>query len=89
MHFLLQMMSGVFTIRSNICGYLVYGEHWTAILGEKLTCEREIGNVVDGYTVAVKNDGGQIIAHVPRKISRMCSSFLELGVQIMAKVAGH
>jgi len=41
------------------------------------------------YAVAVKNDGGQIVGHMPRKISRTCSSFLELGVRIMARVTGH
>ena len=62
------MMSSVFTIWSKIHGYHVYGE---VILGEELTCEREIGNMVDRYAIAVKNDGGQIVGHVPRKISRM------------------
>jgi len=31
-----------------ICGYHVYGEEWTATL-EELTCEREIGNVVNQH----------------------------------------
>jgi len=43
---------------------------------------------VDRYAIAVKNDGGQIVGHVPRKISKMCSS-LELGVRIVARVTGH
>ena len=39
---------------SHICGYHVYGENQTAVLGEELNCEREIGNVVDRYAVAIK-----------------------------------
>jgi len=37
--------------------------------------------MVDRYAVAVKKDSGEIVGHVP-KISRMCNSFLDLGVQI-------
>ena len=66
-----------FRLQSCIRGYHVYGERWTALLGEELTCEREIGNVVDRYAVAVKKDTGETVGHVPKKISRICSSFLQ------------
>ena len=39
-------------------------------------CEREIGNVVDRYAVAAKNDSRITVGHLPRKISRICSIFL-------------
>jgi len=35
-------------------GYHVYGESWTATLGEDPYCEREVGNIMDVYAVAVK-----------------------------------
>jgi len=57
-------------------------------LGKQLTCEHEMGNMVDRYAVAVKKDSGKTVGHVPRKISRMCSTILELGVQITATVTG-
>ena len=44
-----------------VCKYHVYGEHWTAFLGEELTCQREIGNVLDRYAIAVKKDTGEIV----------------------------
>ena len=75
---------------SCIHGYHVYGEKWTAVLGEELNCEREIGNVVDRYAVAVKKpDMGETVGHVPKRISRMCSSFLQQGYALTATVTGQ
>ena len=52
---------------SCIRGYHVYGENWTAVLGEELNCEREIGNMVDRYAVAVKKpDMGETVGHCLR-----------------------
>ena len=78
-----------FRSQSCIRGYHVYGERWTALLGEELTCEREIGNVVDRYAVAVKKDTGETVGHVPKKISRICSLFLQHGGVITAIVTGR
>ena len=73
-----------------IRGYHVYGENWTAVLGEELNCEREMGNLVDRYAVAVKKlDTGETISHVPKKISRMCSLFLQQGYALTATVTGR
>ena len=69
---------------SCIRGYHVYGENWTAVLGEELNCEREIGNVVDRYAVAVETVG-----QVPKRISRMCSSFLQQDYALTATVTGR
>jgi len=47
-------------------GYNVYGEVWTVVLGEQLLCKREVvGNIVDRYTIAVKNDAGITVGHLP------------------------
>ena len=43
-----------FHLQSCVRRYHVYGECWTAFLGEEQTCQREIKNVVDRYAVAVK-----------------------------------
>ena len=75
---------------SCICGYHVNGENWTAVLGEELNCEREIGNVVDRYAVVVKKpDMGETVGHLPKRISRMCSSFLQQGYALTATVTGR
>ena len=78
-----------FRLQSCIRGYHVYGERWTALLGEELTCQQEIRNVVDWYAIAVKKDTGETVGHVPKKISRICSSFLQHGGVITAVVTGH
>jgi len=51
---------------------------WQMDTREVLTCEVEDGNTSDKYAVAIKK-GGEIIEHVPRKISAVCNLFLELG----------
>ena len=80
-----------FNLQSCVRRYHVYGECWTAFffLGEELTCQREIKNVVDRYAVAVKKDTGETVDHIPKKISRICSSFLQHGGLITAMVTGH
>ena len=58
-----------------IRGYHIYGEVWTAVMGEELLCERKLGNVVDRYAIAVKKpDSGVTVGHLRKKISRVCSS---------------
>ena len=58
-------------------------------MGEELTCQRERGNVVDRYAVAVEKATGETVGHVPKKISRICSSFLQHGGTITAIVTGR
>ena len=52
-------------------------------------CEHEIGNVVDRYAVAAKNDSRITVGHLPRKISQICSIFLMGGGTITATVTGR
>ena len=52
-------------------------EIWIATLRELLICQREIGNVVDRYAVAVKNDMRITVGRLPRKIFQLCSIFIE------------
>ena len=73
-------------IPSCICGYHVYGAIWTAVLDKQLFCKREIGNVVDRYTAAAKNDSRITVGHLPRRI---CSIFLIGGGTITATVTGR
>ena len=58
-------------------------------MGEELLCERELGNVVDRYDIAVKKlDSGVTVGHLPKKISRVCSMFTQRGGEITATVTG-
>lgn len=45
------------------------------IVGERLSCKREIDNEKDPYVVAMIRDRTTVVGHVPRKISAACSLF--------------
>ena len=77
-----------FCMDSCIRGYHVYEEIWTAVFGE-LNTEREIGNNVDQYAVAVKKDSGETVGHLPKKILQMCSMFIQEGGEILCIVIGN
>ena len=78
-----------FHIQLCVRGFYVHEEHWTAFVGEELTCQQERGNVVDRYAVAVEKATGETVSHVPKKISRICGSFLQHGGTITAIVTGR
>ena len=78
-----------FHIQLCVCGFYVYEEHWTAFVGEELTCQQKRGNVVDRYAVVVEKATSETVGHVPKKISRICSSFLQHGGTITAIVTGR
>ena len=77
-----------FEVPCCIRGYHIYRDIWAAIIGEELGCIREPTNVHDRYAVAVVKDG-QIIGHLPRKLSKICSLFLRRGGTIVCTVIGH
>ena len=62
---------------SCVCGYHIYNDIWTSVLKEVLLTQRELHNVIDCYAIAVKNHSGDTIGHLPRKISRLCSMFID------------
>ena len=68
-------------------GYHIYNEKWTAVIGEILCCARETGNVLDRYAVGVLKDG-DIVGHLPKKLSKICSLFLRRGGSISCKITG-
>ena len=72
-------------IASCVRGYHIYKEKWTAAVGEILCCAREVGNVLDRYAVSVLKDG-DIVGHLPRKISKVCSLFLRRGDSISCEM---
>ena len=70
-------------------GYHIYKREWVPFIGEELLCHREIGNISDPYAVAVlKPESSQVVGHVPRKISAICSLFLDLRGTIDCKITG-
>ena len=65
-------------VDSCVRGFHVYKDIWTPIIGEVFSCEREDGNPMDPYAVAIKR-GSEVIGHVPQKISAACSLFMQRG----------
>lgn len=54
-----------------------------------MLCEREEGNLHDPYAVGVwEKSTGEIVGHVPRKISAACSLFLRKNGTILCTVTG-
>ena len=77
-----------FATDSSVRGYHVYQDIWTPVSGEQLVCEREDGNPQDRYAVAIKKSGN-IVGHVPRNISMLCSLFMRRGGSIFCVVTGQ
>ena len=55
--------------------------------GEVLNCTRETGNAFDPFAVSVIKRGN-VVGHVPRNISAICSLFMRCGGMIHCKVTG-
>ena len=53
----------------------MYHDILDALIGEALSCQRKADNYEDPFAVAVIKSGN-IVGHVPRKNSTLCSLFL-------------
>ena len=76
-----------FETNSCIGGYRVYQDRWLPIIGEWLECRRESGNPRDRCAVALCKSG-EIVGHVPRYISTLCSLFIRRGGAVYSIVLG-
>ena len=76
-----------FALNSCVRGYHVYQDLWDATPGETLTCIRERGNRNDVFAVAVQSDGN-VVGHVPRHISCICTLFMHRGGEINCLITG-
>ena len=74
-------------IGSCVRGYHVYMATWTPVLGEEVSCIREMNNVKDRHSVAVVKNGS-VVGRLPRKISLLCSLFIRKGGSIVCKIIG-
>ena len=68
--------------------YVIRGYHnymciWIPEVSERLSPEVEAANPHDRYAVAVASHERGIVGHVPKKISRVCHSFLTRNVAMM------
>ena len=69
-------------------GYHIYKDSWDPSIGEELSCQRKAENYTDLFAVAVMKDDN-IVGHMPRKISKVCSLFLPQGGLIVCRVTGR
>ena len=60
-----------FVAQTCIRGYRVYRRIWSATIGEKLVCKREISNVVERYAVSVLKHGQLLVIFLRMKVTQM------------------
>ena len=83
------VMEERFVVETVVRGYHVYKDVWKPRLGELLQCKMEFRNIHDPYAVAVvRNDGAEVVGHVPRKISSLCYFFIKRKGTIICQVTG-
>ena len=76
-----------FDLSSVIHRYHVCKDVWIAVIGEERNCECERGNRYDPFAVAIMKDS-QIVEHILRTISCICTLFIRRGGSILATVTG-
>ena len=54
-----------------------------------MMCEIEEDNEYDKYAVAVKNESGQIVGHVPIEISKIMCKFIRDCGEVEVECIGH
>ena len=59
-------------------GHIIYKDIMNLLVGEVLQCDRDPHNVAVQYSVAIKKG---VIGLLLLKISRLCSLFLQRGLQ--------
>ena len=76
-------------VESSVQGYHAYFKYSTVSVGELMMCEIEEDNEYDKYAVAVKNESGQIVGHVPIEISKIMCTFIRDCGEVEVECIGH
>ena len=58
-------------------GHHAYNNIFEPVIGTTLTLQREPKNAKDLHAVAIVEDTGRIVGHIPLALSRIVSSFLK------------
>ena len=58
-------------IEATVRGYHAYLDNASVRIVEIFACEMELDNSHDKYAVAVKNQDGNLVGHVPKELSRL------------------
>lgn len=75
-------------IEASVRGYHAYFNDVTVVIGEVLMCERELDNAYDKYAVAVSNEQGKVVGHVPIELSKVSTRFIRDYGEIEAECIG-
>ena len=84
----MERRTSCFTVETMVRGFHIYKGIWENELDKELPCQKEPVNIDDPFAVAVMKSG-IILGHVPRKISSVCSLFLDRNGSITCRVTGH
>ena len=76
-------------VESSVQGYHAYFKYSNVSVGELMMCEIEENNEHDKYAVAVKNESGQIVGHVPIEISKIMCKFIRDCGEVEVECIGH
>ena len=76
-------------MESSVRGYYAYFKYSAVSVGELMMCEIEENNDHDKYAVAVKNESGQIVGHVPIEISKIMCKFIRDCGEVEVECIGH
>ena len=71
----IRLKMSLYRMESCIRGFHIYKEAWTPFIRERLGCAHEKSNREDPFAVAMKR-GTDMVAHVLRTISCVCTLFL-------------
>ena len=76
-------------VESIIRGYHAYFKYSTVRVGDLMMCEIKEDNKHDKYAVAVKDESGQIVGHIPIEISKIMNKFIRDSGEIEVECIGH
>ena len=76
-------------IEATVRGYHAYLDNASVRIGQILACEMELDNSHDKQPVAVKNQDGNLVGHVPKELSRLFHQFLNDFGELEAECIGN
>ena len=79
-----------FSFTAAVRGFHVYRRVWLPHVGQRLSAEREHGNVEDRFAIAVREQGtlrtNKVVGHLPREFSKVLWYFLLHGGVVECEV---
>ena len=76
-------------VESSVRGYHAYFKYSTVRVGDLMMCEIEEDNSHDKYAVAVKNESGLTVVHIPIEISKIMNKFTRDCGEVEVECIGH